>query len=130
MRAAEELRHHLKDESPIELLAIEPEVSLHAYHLLVGRYHAERCRGLSQRRFILALCAEGIPCNAGWPSTLSGLSFLASICEAHPTPVADRAVKETVWINRSLLLQDSGVEQIVEAIEKIQSQADALGAGR
>lgn len=128
MRAAEELRQRLKDQGPIELLEVEPGVSLHAYHLLAGRYRPERCHGLSRRRFILALCAEGIPCNAGWPSTLSGLPFLASLSEPCLTPVADKAVGEMVWIDRALLLQEKGVEQIVEAVEKIQSQAHALGA--
>lgn len=130
MAAAEELRRRLDQDGPFKLLTVEPDVTLHPYHLLAGRYDPEGCGGLSRKRFILALCAEGIPANAGWPSTLCNLEFLKPLSEPHPTPTAERAVAETVWIDRALLLQENGVEQIVEAIEKIEAQAGALGARR
>lgn len=128
MAAVEELRRYLGDDGPLELLAVEPEVSLHTYHLVVTRYRPDRCRGLSRKRFILAMCAEGIPCNSGWPATLSELPFIKPLAEPHATPVADRALKESVWFDRILLLQEDGVEQFIEAVEKIKAQAHALGA--
>jgi dTDP-4-amino-4,6-dideoxygalactose transaminase len=126
--AVEELRRRLGDGGPLELLAVEPGVDLHTYHLVVTRYRPERCRGLSRKRFILAMCAEGIPCNSGWPATLAGLPFIRPLAEPHATPEADRSLGETVWFDRGLFLQEEGVGQLVAAVEKIKAQAHALGA--
>ena len=130
MARAAALKERLDRTGVIELLPVQVGVTRHSYHLLVGRYRPERCQGLSRRRFVLALCGEGIPCNFGWPAPLSELSFLKSVVEKHPTPVTDKAVHETVWLDRRLLLVPDGVDQIVEAIEKIQAHAGALGGNR
>ena len=124
------LRAMLPAGSALELLPVEPGVEVHALHLVAARYRPEACSNLSRGRFVLALSAEGIACNAGWPCLLSEIAPVRPFCEAVDTPVAARAVTESVWLDQRLLLEEDGPQQIVDAILKIQSLSWQLRRGR
>ena len=126
MAAADSLRRQMPADSPLELLELEPGVELHGFHLLVARYRPEYCSGLSRGRFILALCAEGILCDAGWPTLLSDIEALKPFTMPHQTPVAASAIKDTVYLDQRLLLEAKGVEQILEAVAKVKALADTI----
>lgn len=126
MAAAEALRGQMPADCPLELLPLERGVELHAYHLLVARYRPEHCSNLSRARFILAMCAEGILCNAGWPAPLSKIGALKPHVESHNTPVADGFINDSVYIDQRLLLEEDGVGQILEALAKIKALAGTM----
>jgi dTDP-4-amino-4,6-dideoxygalactose transaminase len=126
MSAMQALREQLGSDGPLELPAIERGVEVHSFHLIATRYRSQNCCYLTRGRFILALSAEGIPCSAGWPSTLSAIPAVLPHCEEVSTPVASQAVLETVWLDPRLLFADNGVVQIAEAVHKIQRLACTL----
>jgi dTDP-4-amino-4,6-dideoxygalactose transaminase len=129
-QAAAALRAALPKHGPLALLAEADGVDAHAYHLVAARYRPEACGGVSRRRFVLALAAEGIPCSIGWPALLSALPGLHLAKAQPPTPIADGAVTESVWLDARLLLEQNGVRQIADAVAKIADRAAELGGRR
>ena len=121
---ASELRELISNNLPLKPLELEPEVSRHGYHFFPTRYRPEYCHGLSRTRFVLALNAEGIPCNAGWPRPLHALPGVHGT-EAN-TPLTTAAIADSVWIDQRLLLDLEGPRQIVEALLRIQCLADTI----
>jgi dTDP-4-amino-4,6-dideoxygalactose transaminase len=115
-----------------------------AYHIYMLRYDANHFIGLARERFLKALRAEGIPCSSGYTplnqepflkNTLSSRAFryiyspkiIAELEERNRCPENDRLCQEAVWFSQTMLLggrQD--MEQIAEAIRKIQKQASLL----
>jgi dTDP-4-amino-4,6-dideoxygalactose transaminase len=115
-----------------------------AYHIYMLRYDANHFSGLARERFLKALRAEGIPCSSGYTplnkepflkNTLSSRAFryiysakvIADLEERNRCPENDRLCQEAVWFSQTLLLggrQD--MDQIAEAIRKIQKQASLL----
>lgn len=128
--AAERLRRELGDDGPLRLQAPGGEVERHVYHLVPARYQPEACGGLSRKRFLLALAAEGIAAQAGWPSVLSRLEPFVAVAEPYETPVAEAACRESLWLDQRLLLVDDGVEQILEAVDKVRRLAGTVGGRR
>jgi dTDP-4-amino-4,6-dideoxygalactose transaminase len=115
-----------------------------AYHLYMFRYDKSKFANLPLARFLKALHAEGIPASAGY-SPLNKEPFLLntlnSRCyrrflsekqvnhwrEKSSCPENDRLCEEAVWLTQNVLLADrSDMDQIAEAIRKIQSQAAEL----
>ncbi len=115
-----------------------------AYHLYMFRYDAKDFSGLRRESFLKALRAEGIPCSSGYTplnkepfmkNTLSSRAFrhiyspkvIAALEERNHCPENDRLCQEAVWFTQNMLLgtrQD--MDQIAEAIRKIQKQASSL----
>ena len=91
-----------------------------------------------------ALGAEGIPCYTGYTplnkaasltNTLSGKAYkyiysekdLAGLNERNQCPKNDQLCEEAVWIPQTALLGDTeSMDHIVQAIRKIQKQANLL----
>lgn len=115
-----------------------------AYHLYMFRYDAEQFAGLSRDTFLKALRAEGIPCSEGY-KPLNREPFLKNVMtsrtwqrffpkqefarwqERTRCPVNDRLCQQAVWFTQTMLLGDrSDMEQIAEAIRKIQKYAGEL----
>jgi dTDP-4-amino-4,6-dideoxygalactose transaminase len=115
-----------------------------AYHLYMFRYDKTHFAGAPRARFLKALEAEGIPCSGGYTplnkepflkNTFNSRAFrslyspqeLARYEERNHCPANDRLCEEAVWFFQTMLLgPKSDMEQIAEAIRKIQQQADQL----
>ena len=115
-----------------------------AYHLYMFRYDPNSFAGLPRARFLKALEAEGIPCSGGYTplnkepfieATLQSRHYrniypakeLAAYKERNHCPQNDKLCEEAVWFTQTMLLGPrSDVEQIVEAVRKIQRNAAEL----
>jgi len=115
-----------------------------AYHLYMFRYDREQFAGLARGVFLKALAAEGIPCSGGY-SPLNKEPFLKNVLQSrgyqalfpkarlaewearNRCPANDRLCEEAGWLTQNMLLSGKrDMEQIAEAIRKIQGQAAAL----
>jgi len=115
-----------------------------AYHLYMFRYLKEHFAGLPRATFLKALRAEGVPCSGGY-APLNQEPFLKNVlasraCRAvfsperlarweqqNLCPANDRLCQEAVWFIQTMLLGPrTDMEQIAEAIRKIQAQAGRL----
>ena len=128
----------------ISLLSRDDRVTTQAIYQFVFKYNAEAFGGASRDRFVAALEAEGILAEGRFyepiyrsplfrvdPGDFRALSGLGTSdlpwARTH-CPVAERAAyAESVWIPHQLLLgSEQDVDQIVEAVRKIQSNIDEL----
>jgi dTDP-4-amino-4,6-dideoxygalactose transaminase len=115
-----------------------------AYHLYMFRYDPSGFEGLPRSKFLEALHAEGIPGSAGY-SPLYREPFLKSTLESRPfravysskriadylerihCPANDRLCEQGVWFFQTLFLGPrSDMDQIAEAVRKVQKQAGKL----
>jgi perosamine synthetase len=122
-----------------------PDNSRAVWHLYPFRYDAQSFHGLSRDKFIRALNAEGIPCGGGYTEqyddgvmdeTIQSRGFkrlfsperLKAYRESFQELKGNREVcATTVGMTQNLLLTGhSEMDQIAEAIRKIQTQSEAL----
>jgi dTDP-4-amino-4,6-dideoxygalactose transaminase len=115
-----------------------------AYHLYMFRYQPEAFANLPRAKFLKALDAEGIPCSGGY-SPLNRASFIQEAIRSRPylkvygkeaiaswadrnrCPENDKLCREAVWFMQNMLLGPrSDMDQIAEAVRKIQAHASAL----
>jgi dTDP-4-amino-4,6-dideoxygalactose transaminase len=115
-----------------------------AYHLYMFRYDSEKFAGLPRATFLKALAAEGVPASRGY-SPLNKEPFLLNTLntrgyqriyskqqvqkwqERNQCPENDRLCDEAVWLTQTMLLADrEAMDQIAEAIRKIQTHASDL----
>ncbi|HWA88586.1 MAG TPA: DegT/DnrJ/EryC1/StrS family aminotransferase [Rhizomicrobium sp.] len=120
------LRHGLDEDDPLALLPcdLQPVETRRSYHFLPCIYRPEKAQGLSRRRFVLALCAEGLACSEGWPDLLT--SLVAG--SADDMPAATAVKEQSVWIDQRVLLSDGGADQLLRAVRKIRDNAKSIGA--
>jgi len=116
-----------------------------AWHLYMFRYDKDAFAGADRSRFLKALSAEGIPASSGY-TPLNKQAFLRETIqskgyrrifpektlnewmERNECPVNDRLCSQAVWFTQTMLLGTrSDMDQIAEAIRKIQAQAGELG---
>ena len=121
-----------------------PGCTRNAWHLYMFRYQPEAFAGLTRERFIAAMRAEGIPVSSGY-SPLNREPFLENVLnsrgfrriygekrlaqwrEQNQTPRNDRLCQEALWLTQTMLLDTrEGMDQIVEAIRKVQKAAGPL----
>ena len=115
-----------------------------AYHLYMFRYQPEKFSNLPHNKFIKALRAEGIPCSSGY-SPLNKEEFIQNALHSRPyvrvygkeaieqwaernrCPENDQLCEEAVWFVQNMFLGPrSDMDEIVEAIRKIQAHAAAM----
>ncbi len=115
-----------------------------AYHLYMLRYDPAAFSGLPRDTFLKALAAEGVPASTGY-SPLNTQEFLKAALESrgykrlYPAarlrqwheqnlcPQNDKLCGQAVWFTQNMLLGSrNDMEQIVEAVRKIQVHAGAL----
>ena len=100
--------------------------------------------GLPRSRFLEALHAEGIPCSGGYQplyqepflkNTLESRAFqaiyspkrISEYLEQIQCPANDRLCEAAVWLTQTMLLGPrSDMDQIAEAVRKVQKQAGKL----
>jgi dTDP-4-amino-4,6-dideoxygalactose transaminase len=123
---------------------IYPGCTRNAYHLYLFRYDPAAFAGVPRARFIEALRAEGVPVSGGY-SPLNRDPFLEAALRTRPfqaiyskrrldnwrernsCPQNDQLCREALWFSQTLLLGSArDMEQIAEAIARIQKNADAL----
>ena len=116
-----------------------------AYHLYPFRYKEEHFDGLSKRKFLQALMAEGIPCGQGYgPQYFDGLIEEAISSrgykrlfseqrlksyreELHDLPDNDQLTREALWFYQNMLLAErSDMDDIVNAVQKIYANRKQL----
>lgn len=112
-----------------------------AYHLFMAQYDPEQFNGLSRAKFIKAMNKEGITCSGGY-TPLNRQDFLKNqlssrgyeriyskerikkYFDENHCPENDRLCEEAIWFYQTMLLTDrSGMDQIADAIRKIQAHA-------
>jgi dTDP-4-amino-4,6-dideoxygalactose transaminase len=141
---AQRLSEGLSSILGISLLHRDDRLTTQAIYQFVCKYDAAAFGGASRDRFVAALEAEGIPSDGlfyepiyrsalfnvdprDFPALQSrdgqSLPWAKTSC-----PVAERAAyQESVWLPHQLLLgNEQDVDQIVEAVAKIQSNIDEL----
>ena len=131
---AKHLTHLLKSIPGIEPLRKPDYATSHAYHLFIFKYRREEFHGISKERFIEALRAEGIPCNAGYKPLYSYRFLWDEMVEYVQTPGelnlvnTERASREeAVWIPQNVLLAErEELEDIARAVEKIRKYSHRL----
>jgi dTDP-4-amino-4,6-dideoxygalactose transaminase len=122
-----------------------------AYHLFPFRYLKQEFKGLARAGFLRALRAEGIPCTEGYSSGLNKAPYLQDAfqsknfrlmypkemldfdryVEQNHCPRNDQLCEETVWLSQNMLLgNQSDMDDIVRALEKIHEKAEAIKAAR
>jgi dTDP-4-amino-4,6-dideoxygalactose transaminase len=92
------------------------------YYIIAIRYHPQYFEGLTKKRFILALNAEGIPCLAGYEQGLykNPLFFPNESTYDHVYPETEKACDEIIWFPHHLFLgKKEDIDDIVNAIYKI-----------
>ncbi|MBI4470323.1 MAG: DegT/DnrJ/EryC1/StrS family aminotransferase [Acidobacteria bacterium] len=122
-RNFQKLRELLKDVSCLEPLAVHPGVRRHGMYMFVMRYRPEHCGGLGIQDFLCTTAAEGAPLHRSYSCTLSDQPAMRKVREYRPeyvrvlpTPVADQAVKETIYISANVFL---GTERDMEDIAAV-----------
>lgn len=114
------------------------------YHLYMFRYDAKQFSGLPRARFLEAMKAEGIPSSGGYRplnkekfihDTLNSRGYQRIYSpedrrawhERNHCPANDRLCEEAVWFTQNMLLgKREDMEQIAEAVRKIEKHAGAL----
>jgi dTDP-4-amino-4,6-dideoxygalactose transaminase len=145
---ADYLTAHLKDIPGIQPARL-PENSRAVWHLYPFRYDAQQFHGLSRDQFVQALSAEGVPCSAGYQEQyFDGLLdeaiqsrgfkrlFSSERLKAyrdsfHELKGNRQVCATTVAMTQNLLLAErSDMDQIVEAISKVQAHSAALAKAK
>jgi dTDP-4-amino-4,6-dideoxygalactose transaminase len=136
-RNFEKLRELMSDVACLRPLDVHPGVRRHGMYMFVMRYRPECCGGLTLEEFLRATGAEGAPIHRCYSSTMSAQPAMQRLLVRHPdyvrvlpTPAADRAAKEIVYISGSVLLGSEGdMEDIAAAVRKVELHYAARGSG-
>ena len=119
-------------------------VTRNAYHLYMFRYQPDKFANLPHAKFLKALGAEGIHGSGGY-GPLNKAEFIQHALNSRPylrvygkeaveqwrernaCPENDKLCEESVWFGQNMFLgPGSDMDQIVEAIRKIQAHATQL----
>ena len=112
----------------LEPLAQYPGVRAHGMYMFAMRYKQQRCGGQPLEHFLRLVQAEGAPIYRAFTATMSDQPAIRTLMGKRPeyfrrlsTPVADQAVKETVYIPQNVFLGTAeDMEDIVGAIKKVE----------
>ena len=127
----------------IEPLKRDPRITVRGYYFFVIKYDIQEFKGVSRDRFIEALRAEGVPCDAAygvplyknpafkkenlkgiWPKDIGSIPDYERLC----LPVAEQfCLHQQITIPHTVLMADgSGIEMIVDSVAKIRENMDEL----
>lgn len=117
-------------------LAVHPGVRRHGMYMFVMRYQSAECGGLGLDQFLAAVQCEGAPVYRAYAMTMANQPVLRKLRERRPeylrilpTPVADRAANEIVYIPQSVFLGNADdMSDIVAAVSKVERHYGALKA--
>jgi dTDP-4-amino-4,6-dideoxygalactose transaminase len=122
------LRDLMADVSCLEPLGLYAGVRAHGMYMFAMRYRQDRCGGISLEDFLELAQAEGVPVYRAFSSTMSDQPAMQNVAKKHPkyfrvlpTPVADQAAREVVFIPQNIFLGTANdMEEIVAAIKKVE----------
>jgi dTDP-4-amino-4,6-dideoxygalactose transaminase len=122
------LQELLREISCVEPLGTHPGVRKHGVHMFVMRYKLENCGGLPLEDFLRLCGAEGAPIHRGYKCTIARQFAIEQLMENRPeyfrlmpTPVADEATKELIYITQNVFLgTEDDMSDIAAAIRKVQ----------
>jgi dTDP-4-amino-4,6-dideoxygalactose transaminase len=131
------LRGLMKNVGCLEALAVHPGVRAHGMYMFAMRYKPEHCGGLPLDSFIELIQAEGAPIYRAFAATMSDQPAIKQLMRKRPdyfrrlpTPIADRAAQETVYIAQNVFLGTPvDMEDIVAAVSKVERQCSRRGSG-
>jgi dTDP-4-amino-4,6-dideoxygalactose transaminase len=131
------LRGLMKEIGCLEPLALHRGVRAHGMYMFAMRYKPDRCGGLSLDSFIDLVQAEGAPIYRAFAATMSDQPALARLMRKRPdyfrrlpTPVADQAAEDTVYIAQNAFLGTADdMEDIVAAVRKVERHCRERPAG-
>jgi dTDP-4-amino-4,6-dideoxygalactose transaminase len=115
----------------ISLLPRDPRITRQASYHYVFKYHPEAFPGIHRDAFVVALKAEGIPCDGRFYEAVYRSSLFEFAAEKFPAWAASRRVyscpnaeragyEESVWLPHQLFLgTDAEVDDLVTAIGKV-----------
>ena len=123
------LRNLMRDTGCLEPLTVDPRVRAHGMYMFAMRYKPERCGGTSLDTFLELVGAEGAPIYRGFATTMSDQPAIQQLMRRRPqyfrrlpTPVADRAASDTVYIAQNVFLGTAGdMGDIAAAIRKVET---------
>jgi len=102
-------------------------------YMFVMRYKPEHCGEHSTDEFLDLVQAEGAPVHRAFTITMSDQPGMKQLARKHPgyfrrlpTPIADQAVEETVFMPQSVFLGSArDMEDIAAAVRKVQKHCAA-----
>jgi len=127
------LRDLMREVACLEPLALRAGVRAHGMYMFVMRYKPDHCGERSTDEFLDLVQAEGAPIHRAFTITMSeqpGMKQLArkrpDYVRRLPTPIADQAVEETVFIPQSVFLGSArDMQDIAAAVRKVQKHCAA-----
>ena len=140
-RNASRLRVAIDNIDGLENLRIDDRVTTQAIYQFVFRFDGNAFAGVDRDVFVAALQAEGVPADGRFYESLPVSELLRPDSGRYPAwsaalatqpaadcPNAERAAyRESVWLPHQLLLgTEADVDDIVEAVLKVQRSADDL----
>ena len=130
-------------------MQLYPDTTKAVYHLYPFLFDTKQFKGMSRSLFMQSFKAEGIPCSPGY-TPLHTQPFIQSAFESqlyqkiyakeelnyarymadNQCPSNDKLCNEqAIWMTQNLLLESrSSMDDIVNAVEKIQRNADKIVA--
>jgi dTDP-4-amino-4,6-dideoxygalactose transaminase len=127
-RNFDRLRQLLAGVRAVEPLAIDPRVRAHGMYMFVVRYRSEHCGGATVEAFLEAVRAEGAPLQRCYVATIADQPAVQELRRRRPdyvrvlpTPVADAAVMNILYIAASVFLgPPHDMDDICAAIGKVE----------
>ena len=145
-RNGKRLNEGLAEVRGVEVHQEDPRSNRRSYHLYCFRFVPQAWDGVSRKRFIEAVHAEGIPVSPGYPHPLyknplfqrkgEGPKFCPLSCPYYGKemdytkvvrPNVERVCQESLWLTQSVLLgTEADMDDIVEGIGKVWEHREAL----
>jgi dTDP-4-amino-4,6-dideoxygalactose transaminase len=125
----ERLRELMSGIACLEPLPLHPGVRAHGMYMFAMRYRPRRCGDAPIDVFVELVQAEGAPIHRAFAATISDQPAMQRLARKRPeyfrrqpTPVADQAVSETLFIPQNVFLGGAGdMEDIVAAVRKVET---------
>jgi dTDP-4-amino-4,6-dideoxygalactose transaminase len=122
------LRGLLEEVACMEPLTIHEGVRKHGLYMMALRYRPEHCGGLPLPEFLENVQAEGAPIHRAYADTMANLPAMQKLMARHPdyfrlmpTPVAEKASKELIYIAQNVFLgTQADMADIAAAVLKVQ----------
>jgi dTDP-4-amino-4,6-dideoxygalactose transaminase len=129
------LRELMPDILCLEPLALHPGVRVHGMYMFAMRYRRKFCGDISIDDFVKLVQAEGAPIFRAFTLTISDQPAMQRLVRKRPeyfrrlpTPIADQAVKEIVFIPQNVFLgTPADLEDIVAAVKKVEAHCSGRG---
>ena len=130
------LRELMQDVACLKPLALYAGARAHGMYMFAMRYRREYCGRLPIDNFLELIQAEGVPIYRSFRTTMSDQPVMQNLTKKRPeyfrrlpTPVADQAAREVVYIPQNVFLGTRrDMEDIVAAVRKVERHCSKDGA--